>query len=46
MDEDYVHPIVDITSLFLLNNLIETISKFENEDPMQFLKNVFDVEEE
>lgn len=45
MDEDYVHPIVDITSLFLLNNLIETISKFEDKDPMQFLKNVFDVDE-
>lgn len=41
MDEDYVHPIVDITRLFLLNNLIEMISKFETDDPMQFLKNVF-----
>lgn len=45
-DKDYVHPIVDVTSLFLLNNLIETISRFEKKNPMDFLKNVFELENE
>ena len=45
MDEDYVHPIVDVTSLFLLNNLIESISRFEEKDPMKFLKTVFNFDE-
>lgn len=45
MDENYVHPIVDVTSLFLLNNLIESISRFEEKDPMKFLKTVFNFDE-
>ena len=45
MDENYVHPIVDVTSLFLLNNLIESISRFEEKDPMKFLITVFNFDE-
>lgn len=44
-DEEYVQPIVDITSLFLLNNMLETLSKMNSSNPMGFLKSVFKVED-
>lgn len=42
-DEDYIHPIIDITSLFLLNDLISTLSDMDSSSPMQFIERVFNV---
>lgn len=45
-DDSYVHPIIDITSLFLLNNLIDTLSQMQSSDPTKFIDSIFKIDEE
>ena len=40
---EQVHPIIDVTSLFLLNSMIDTLSMMESENPMSFIDQVFDL---
>lgn len=42
-DENAIHPIIDITSIFLLNNLIDTLSDMNSTKPMNFIEKVFDL---
>lgn len=42
-DPDRVHPIVDVTSLFLLNSLIDTLSMMDSQKPMDFISQVFEL---
>lgn len=43
-NKDKPQLIVDITSLFLLNNIIDTLSSMNSSNPMKFLDGIFNVE--
>lgn len=40
---EQVHPIIDVTSLYLLNSMIDTLSMMDSENPMEFIDQVFDL---
>ncbi|MEG1474207.1 MAG: TM1812 family CRISPR-associated protein [Longicatena sp.] len=43
-DENYVHKIIDVTSLFYLDQLIDTMSSMESSNPTAFIESVFQSE--